>query len=77
MTRCTTKTFQHAISALLFRRGEMMEELAVLRERQAALANGADDPDRTLESSAIRAKSISPPASAALSCSTEGSFAST
>lgn len=49
MRPARTETFQHAISALLFRRGEMMEELAVLRERQAALANDVDCLDRTLE----------------------------
>jgi hypothetical protein len=49
MKAARTETFQHAISALLFRRGEMLEELAVIRERQAGLANDIDALDRTLE----------------------------
>jgi hypothetical protein len=49
MKAARTETFQHAISALLFRRGEMLEELAVIRERQACLANDIDALDRTLE----------------------------
>lgn len=49
MKPARTETYQHAISALLTRRGEMLEELAVIRERQAALANDIDALDRTLE----------------------------
>lgn len=49
MARQTTETYQHAISALLFRRGEMLEELAVIREQQARIANDLDALDRTLE----------------------------
>lgn len=49
MKAARTETFQHAISALLLRRGEMLEELAVIRERQAGLANDIDALDRTLE----------------------------
>lgn len=49
MARQTTETYQHAISALLFRRGEMLEELAIIREQQARIANDLDALDRTLE----------------------------
>jgi hypothetical protein len=49
MKAARTETFAHAISALLTRRGEMLEELAVMRERQACLANDIDALDRTLE----------------------------
>lgn len=49
MKKARTETYEHAISALLSRRGEMLEELAVLRERQAQVANDVDALDRTLE----------------------------
>jgi hypothetical protein len=49
MKKANTTTYQHAISALLTRRGEMLEELAVIREQQARIANDLDALDRTLE----------------------------
>ncbi|MBD3818757.1 MAG: hypothetical protein IE912_07625 [Brevundimonas diminuta] len=44
-----TDTFNHAISGLLAKRGEMLEELAIIREQQARIANDLDALDRTLE----------------------------
>lgn len=49
MKKANTETYRHAISALLTRRGEMLEELAVIREQQARIANDLDALDRTLE----------------------------
>ena len=49
MKAARTETFAHAISALIMRRGEMLEELAIIRERQASIANDIDALDRTLE----------------------------
>lgn len=44
-----TDTFAHAISGLLGRRGEMMEEIAQVRERLAVLSNDIEAMDRVLE----------------------------
>lgn len=44
-----TETFAHTISGLLGKRGEMMEETALLRERLAALSNDVESMDRVLE----------------------------
>lgn len=49
MTRCRSDTYDHAISALLSKREEMMEETAVTRERLAVLSNDIEALDRTLE----------------------------
>lgn len=47
--RKTTETYQHAISGLLQKRSEMMEEMAVTRERLGVLANDVESIDRVLE----------------------------
>ena len=47
--RQTTKTYQHTINGLLQKRSEMMEELAVIRERMAAFSNDVEALDRVLE----------------------------
>lgn len=47
--RRTTETYQHAINGLLQKRSEMMEELAVIRERMAVLSNDVEALDRVLE----------------------------
>jgi hypothetical protein len=44
-----TETYQHAISGLLQKRGELMEEIAVTRERLAILSNDIESIDRVLE----------------------------
>lgn len=44
-----TDTFAHAISGVLARRGEMMEEVAQVRERLAVLSNDIEAMDRALE----------------------------
>lgn len=49
MKKANTETYQHAISALMTRRVEMLEELAIIREQQARIANDLDALDRTLE----------------------------
>lgn len=49
MPKARTETYSHAISALISKREEMLEELAVMREREGALANDLDALDRTLE----------------------------
>lgn len=49
MKTARTETYDHAISALLSRRGEMLEEMASLRDQKARVANGLDALDRTLE----------------------------
>lgn len=49
MTKARTETFAHAITALLSRREEMVEEAAQLRERQGVIANDIEALDRTLE----------------------------
>jgi hypothetical protein len=44
-----TETYQHAIGGLLQKRTEMMEEIAVTRERLAILSNDIESIDRVLE----------------------------
>ena len=44
-----TETYQHAIGGLLQKRAEMMEEIAVTRERLAVLSNDIESLDRVLE----------------------------
>jgi hypothetical protein len=44
-----TQTFEHAISGVLARRAEMMEEIAETRKRLAILSNDIEAIDRTLE----------------------------
>ena len=44
-----TETYQHAIGGLLQKRSEMMEEIAVTRERLAILSNDIEAIDRVLE----------------------------
>lgn len=45
----TTSTFEHTINGLLQKRSEMMEEMAVTRERLAVLSNDVEAIDRVLE----------------------------
>lgn len=47
--RHSTDTYEHTINGLLQKRAEMMEEIAVLRERLAVLSNDVDAMDRVLE----------------------------
>jgi hypothetical protein len=47
--RQTTTTYQHTINGLLQKRSEMMEELAIIRERMAVLSNDVEALDRVLE----------------------------
>lgn len=47
--RRTTETYQHTINGLLQKRSEMMEELAIIRERMAILSNDVEALDRVLE----------------------------
>src|SRR5688572_3098613 len=47
--RQSTETYQHTISGLLQKRGEMMQEIATMRERLAALSNDVEALDRVLE----------------------------
>jgi len=47
--RRTTETYQHTINGLLQKRFEMMEELAIIRERMAVLSNDVEALDRVLE----------------------------
>jgi hypothetical protein len=49
MTRASTETYEHTINGLLQKRGEMMEEIAVTRERLAILSNDVEAVDRVLE----------------------------
>lgn len=44
-----TETYQHTINGLLQKRGELMEEIAVTRERLAILSNDIEAIDRVLE----------------------------
>ena len=44
-----TDTFAHTISGLLAKRGEMMEEMAQVRERLAVMSNDIEAIDRVLE----------------------------
>lgn len=45
----STDTYQHTINGLLQKRAEMMEEIAVTRERLAVLSNDVEAMDRVLE----------------------------
>ncbi len=45
----STDTYQHAIGGLLQKREEMMEEIAMTRERLAILSNDVEALDRVLE----------------------------
>lgn len=47
--RLRTDTFEHAISGLLGRRSEIMEEIALTRERLAVMSNDIEAIDRALE----------------------------
>jgi PHD/YefM family antitoxin component YafN of YafNO toxin-antitoxin module len=47
--RRTTETYEHTINGLLQKRAEMMEEIAVTRERLAVLSNDVEALDRVLE----------------------------
>lgn len=47
--RRKTETYQHTIGGLLQKRSEMMEEIAVTRERLAVLSNDIEALDRVLE----------------------------
>jgi hypothetical protein len=49
MRRARTETYEHAISSLLTKRSEMMEEAATIRERLAVLSNDIEALDRVLE----------------------------
>ena len=49
MRKARTETYAHAITGLMTKREEMLEELAVLREREGALANDLEALDRVLE----------------------------
>lgn len=44
-----TETYAHTISGLLSKRAEMMEEIALTRERLAVLSNDLESLDRVLE----------------------------
>ena len=48
MKPARTDTYEHNISGLLTKRSEMLEEAAILREKQAVLANDLDALERTL-----------------------------
>lgn len=49
MVKARTETYAHAISALISKREEMLEEAALIREREAVLQNDIEALDRTLE----------------------------
>lgn len=49
MRKARTDTYEHTISGLLTKRDEMMEEIAVTRERMAVLSNDIELLDRVLE----------------------------
>lgn len=49
MRTARTDTYEHTISGLLAKREEMMEEIAVARERLAVLSNDVEALDRVLE----------------------------
>jgi hypothetical protein len=49
MPKARTETFSHAISGLISKREEMLEEIATTRERQAILTNDLEALDRVLE----------------------------
>jgi chorismate mutase len=47
--KTSTETYEHAISGLLQKRTEIMQEMAVIRERLGAMANDVEAIDRVLE----------------------------
>ncbi len=47
--KARTETYQHTIAGLISKRAEMLEELAVIREREGVLANDIEALDRVLE----------------------------
>lgn len=49
MKPARTETYEHTISGLLAKRVEMVEEIAVIRERLAFLSNDVEAVDRVLE----------------------------
>jgi hypothetical protein len=49
MRKARTDTYKHTISGLIAKRAEMLEELALNRERGAVLANDIEALDRVLE----------------------------
>jgi hypothetical protein len=49
MTKARTDTYAHTISGLIGKRAEMLEELALLREREGVLSNDIEAMDRVLE----------------------------
>jgi hypothetical protein len=49
MKPARTETYQHTMSGLLAKRAEMMEEIALTRERLAILSNDIEAIDRVLE----------------------------
>jgi hypothetical protein len=49
MRKARTETYEHTISGLLSKRAEMVEEVAVMRERLGALSNDIEALDRVLE----------------------------
>jgi hypothetical protein len=49
MRKARTDTYKHTISGLISKREEMLEELALVRERGAVLANDIEALDRVLE----------------------------
>lgn len=48
MAKLRTDTYEHTITGLLGKRSEMLEEAAILREKQAVLANDLEALERTL-----------------------------
>lgn len=50
MRNARTETYEHTISGLLSKRAEMMEEVAMTRERLGVLSNDIEAIDRVLES---------------------------
>lgn len=49
MKPARTETFEHTITGLLKKRAEMMEDMAVMRERLSVLSNDVEAIDRVLE----------------------------
>jgi hypothetical protein len=47
--RQSTETYEHAINGLLQKRSEMMEDIALTRERLAIISNDVEALDRVLE----------------------------
>jgi hypothetical protein len=49
MAKARTDTYAHTISGLIGKRAEMLEELALIREREGVLSNDIEAVDRVLE----------------------------